>query len=93
MIVGVMILDLHIHETHSLKEKRHIVSSVKEKLKNKFNISIIESDYQDLWQKTQLAIAMAANSRSIAEKSFDQIETFILENYAIDPIAINKEYM
>ncbi|MGE5340472.1 MAG: DUF503 domain-containing protein [Candidatus Omnitrophota bacterium] len=88
-----MILDLHIHETHSLKEKRHIVSSVKEKLKNKFNISIIESDYQDLWQKTQLAIAMAANSRSIAEKSFDQIETFILENYAIDPIAINKEYM
>jgi len=48
-----MVLDLHSNSTHSLKEKRKIVSSMKEKLKNKFNISLIESDHQDLWQKIQ----------------------------------------
>jgi uncharacterized protein len=93
VIVGVMILDLHTNSTHSLKEKRHILSSIKEKLRNKFNISLIESDYQDLWQKIQLGIVMAANSKTIIEKSFDQVETFIFENYPVQVLSVNKEYM
>ena len=87
-----MVLDLHSNSTHSLKEKRKIVSSMKEKLKNKFNISLIESDYQDLWQKIQVAIAMVANSKTIVEKAFDQIEDFIFMNYPVQPVAVNKDY-
>jgi uncharacterized protein len=93
VIVGIMILDLHTENSHSLKEKRHVVSSIKEKLKNKFNISMIESDYQDLWQKIQFAIAMVANSKTIIEKSFDQIEDFILENYPVRAISVSKDYI
>jgi uncharacterized protein YlxP (DUF503 family) len=92
VIVGIMVLDLHSNSTHSLKEKRKIVSSMKEKLKNKFNISLIESDYQDLWQKIQIAIAMVANSKTIVEKAFDQIEDFIFMNYPVQPVAVNKDY-
>jgi uncharacterized protein YlxP (DUF503 family) len=92
VIVGIMILDLHSNSTHSLKEKRQIVSSMKEKLKNKFNISLIESDYQDLWQKIQIAIAMVANSKTIVEKAFDQIENFIFMNYPVQTVTINKDY-
>lgn len=87
-----MVLDLHSNSTHSLKEKRKIVSSMKEKLKNKFNISLIESDYQDLWQKIQIAIAMVANSKTIVEKAFDQIENFIFMNYPVQPVTVNKDY-
>jgi uncharacterized protein YlxP (DUF503 family) len=65
---------------------------MKEKLKNKFNISLIESDYQDLWQKIQVAIAMVANSKTIVEKAFDQIEDFIFMNYPVQPVAVNKDY-
>jgi uncharacterized protein YlxP (DUF503 family) len=92
VIVGIMVLDLHSNSTHSLKEKRKIVSSMKEKLKNKFNISLIESDYQDLWQKIQVAIAMVANSKTIVEKAFDQIEDFIFMNYPVQQVAVNKDY-
>jgi uncharacterized protein YlxP (DUF503 family) len=92
VIVGIMVLDLHSNSTHSLKEKRQIVSSMKEKLKNKFNISLIESDYQDLWQKIQIAIAMVANSKTIVEKAFDQIENFIFMNYPVQTVTINKDY-
>ncbi len=92
MIVGIMVLDLHSNSTHSLKEKRKIVSSMKEKLKNKFNISLIESDYQDLWQKIQIAIAMVANSKTIVEKAFDQIENFIFMNYPVQTVTVNKDY-
>lgn len=85
-------MDLHSNSTHSLKEKRKIVSSMKEKLKNKFNISLIESDYQDLWQKIQIAIAMVANSKTIVEKAFDQIENFIFMNYPVQTVTVNKDY-
>ena len=92
MIVGIMVLDLHSNSTHSLKEKRQIVSSMKEKLKNKFNISLVESDHQDLWQKIQIAIAMVANSKTIVEKAFDQIENFIFMNYPVQVVTVNKDF-
>lgn len=92
MIVGIMVLDMHSNSSHSLKEKRKIISSIKEKLKNKYNISIIESDYQDLWQKMQLAIAMVSNSKVMVDKAFDQIEDFITLNYPLQILAIQKEY-
>lgn len=93
MIVGIMALDLVAENSHSLKEKRHIVSSMKEKLKNKFNISLIESDYQDLWQKIQLTIVMAANKKVIVEKVFHQIEELIFLNYGVQIIHIKKDYL
>jgi len=93
VIVGIMVMDLLSKSTHSLKEKRHIVTSIKEKLKQKFNISIIESDYQDRWQKIQLAVSMVSNSRVMIEKVFDQIEDLIYLNYPVQLVAVNKEYI
>ena len=88
-----MILDMFCRDAHSLKEKRQIVSSIKEKLRHKFNISIIESDYQDLWQKIQLAVTMVSNSKVITEKVFAQIEDFIFSNYPIQLINVDKQYL
>jgi len=92
VIIGVMVIDLHSKGIHSLKEKRHIVSSLKEKLRNKFNISIIESDYQDLWQKIQLSMAIVANSRVIAEKVFNQVEDLIFSNYPVQIISLERDF-
>ncbi len=88
-----MVLDMHAESTHSLKDKRHVVTSLREKLKHQFNISIIESDYQDLWQKIQLTIAMVANTKTIIEKTFAQIEDFVDLNYPVRIISINQEYI
>ena len=93
IIVGIMVMDLYSKSTHSLKEKRNIVASIKGKLKQKFNVSIIESDYQDRWQKIQLAISMVSNSRVMIEKVFNQIEDLIYLNFPVQLIAINKEYL
>lgn len=92
MIVGVLIVELYTDTTHSLKEKRHIISSIKEKLKNKYNISIIESDYQNLWQKIQLGISMVANSKPIIETSFTRIEDFITLNYPVRIVSVDKDF-
>ncbi|MCP5105716.1 MAG: DUF503 domain-containing protein [bacterium] len=88
-----MVADLHSRGTHSLKEKRRIISSIKDKLKQKFNISIIESGHQDSWQQIQLAVAMVSNARPMIEKTFDQVEDFICSNYPVQPISVDKEYI
>ncbi len=88
-----MVLDLYSNSSHSLKGKRHIVSSIKDRLRQKYNVSIIESGHQDLWQKIQLAVAMVSTSRAIADKVFIQIEDFILENYPVQPVSIDKEFI
>ena len=93
MIIAVMIIDLFAEHCHSLKEKRQILSSVKEKLRNKFNISLVESDHQDLWQKIQLTIVMAANKKAITEKVFSQIEEFIFSNYGVQILETKQTFL
>ena len=49
--IGVLTLELRLENSHSLKEKRHVVQSLKDRLRHKFNVSVAEIDYQDLWQR------------------------------------------
>ena len=88
-----MKIDLLAKSVHSLKEKRRIVSSIKEKLANRFNISIVESDYQDVWQKIQITIALLSGSKTIAGKIFDQCEEHIFSNYPVEVLDIHIEYL
>ncbi|HSQ34404.1 MAG TPA: DUF503 domain-containing protein [Candidatus Binatia bacterium] len=83
MIIGMLLIDLFSDQFHSLKEKRQLVSSLKKRLKNKFNIAVAESAHQELWQKAQLAIVSLAASRTFLERTFKEIEDFIYLNYAV----------
>jgi hypothetical protein len=61
MIVGVCTVELFIPEGHSLKGKRQVLQSLKNRLREKFNISVAEVGEQDLWQKSILGLACVAN--------------------------------
>ena len=93
MIIGLMRITLLAKSVHSLKEKRRIVSSIKEKLKNKFNISIIESNYQDMWQKIEISIALLSGSKEIVGKVFRQCEDHIFDNYPVEILNVETEYL
>ncbi len=84
MMIGLLEIDLFAEEFHSLKEKRRLLSSLKERLKHKFNIAVAESDYQDLWQKAQLSVVTIGPNRAVLESVFQQIEDFIYQNYAVE---------
>jgi len=51
MFVGLLTLELHIAEARSLKDKRQILRSLKDRLRRKFNVAVAELDFQDVWQK------------------------------------------
>jgi len=84
MMIGLLEIDLFSEQFHSLKDKRRLVSSLKGRLQNKFNIAVAESDYQELWQKAQLSIVSLGQNRASLESRFQQIEEFIYLNYALE---------
>lgn len=92
MMIALLEIDLFSEQFHSLKDKRRLLSSLKERLKNKFNIAVVESDYQDLWQKARLSIVSLGTSRAILENTFQQIEDFIFLNYALQISKIKIQY-
>lgn len=73
MVIGVLRLTLFLSESGSLKEKRRILRSIKDRLRSQFNVSVAEVNYQDLWQKAELAIAIAATDSQYADKVLQTI--------------------
>jgi uncharacterized protein YlxP (DUF503 family) len=92
MMIGLLEIDLYSEQFHSLKDKRRLLSSLKERLKNKFNVAVAESDYQDLWQKAQLSVVTLGPGRAILESTFQQIEDFIYLNYAVQVSKMKVQY-
>jgi uncharacterized protein YlxP (DUF503 family) len=58
--VGILSVELHFPEAGSLKGKRKHVKSAKAQLQNRFGVSVAEVDHHDLWQRSRLTVACAA---------------------------------
>jgi uncharacterized protein YlxP (DUF503 family) len=72
--IGVLILELQIEHAHSLKEKRHVVKGLKDRLRNKFNVAVAEIDDMDLHNSAVIAVATVSPSRPFAEKVLQAAE-------------------
>jgi uncharacterized protein len=72
--LGVLTLELRIEHAHSLKEKRHVVKSLKDRLRRKFNVSIAEIDDMELHNSSVMAVATVSPSRPFAEKVLQAVE-------------------
>ncbi len=73
MIVGVMTADLAIYDARTLKDKRQVVLSAKERIKNKFNVSVNEVGYGDSPKRCKLGFAVVGNSARGIQSVLDQI--------------------
>lgn len=73
-VIGVLTLELRLENSHSLKEKRHVLQGLKERLRNKFNVSVAEIDHQDLWQRSVIAAVTVSSDQVHAEKILRSVE-------------------
>lgn len=77
MIVGVCRIELFLPESSSLKSKRFFLKSIKQRIHNKFNVSISEVDNHDKWQRISLGVSMISNERKFIDKTMNEILKFI----------------
>jgi len=68
MVLGICKVELLISGSRSLKDKRQVLRHLKERIKHKFNISVAEVEYQDLWQRALLGMACVGNDRDFVQE-------------------------
>jgi uncharacterized protein YlxP (DUF503 family) len=67
MVVGLLTVEMHVPGSQSLKDKRMVLRRVKDRLK-KFNVSVSEIEYQDLWQRAALAVVTVGRDQAHADR-------------------------
>ena len=72
--IGVLTMELRLFDAHSLKEKRHVVKSLKDRLRNRFNVAVSEIEFQDLWQRALVAAVTVSSDRPHAEQVLQSVE-------------------
>lgn len=72
--VGVITFELRLEDSHSLKDKRHFVKGLKDRLRAKCNVAAAEIDYQDSWQRGLVAAVTVSPDHSQAEKVLQHAE-------------------
>jgi len=77
MVVGVCTIKLVMYETDSLKSKRHIIKSVIERIKARFNVSIAEIGELDKWQVSEIGFCCVSNSRRHTDEVIQSVINFI----------------
>ena len=76
--VGILSFELHFPESHSLKEKRMHLRSVKQQLANRTGCSIAEVDHHDTWQRAGLTMACVTREVGEATRLLDEAERWLL---------------
>ncbi len=77
MIIGVMGWDLHLNGCASLKDKRRIVKSLKDRLHKRFNVSVAETGHHELHQRAELSCCVVAGDRRHATQVLGAVDQLV----------------
>jgi uncharacterized protein YlxP (DUF503 family) len=77
MVIGAITWELEIVGAQSLKDKRSVVKSLKDRLHDRFNISVAETAHQDVWQRAELTACVVAGQKKIAESVLQSADDLV----------------
>ena len=86
MHIGVLRVHFRIYEARSLKEKRHIVQSLKGRIQSRFNVSVAEIGSQDIRNEGEIGVAMIGSDRRYVNGALEKILSFVVSNPSISVI-------
>ncbi len=93
MIVGILTLQVSVFDAMTLKDKRRVIKSLKDRIGNKYNVSIAEVAYNDKIRTSMLGVAMVANETRFVESALAEVVNFIrkipqltLVDYSIETV-------
>ena len=73
MAIGLLTLEIHIPDSRSLKDKRQVLRSLKDRLKARYNVAVAELDHQDSWQRSQIGIVSISNDEAHLQQSLQTV--------------------
>lgn len=73
MPVGLLTLEIHIPDARSLKDKRQVIRSLKDRLRGQFNVAVAELDHQDLWQRALIGVVSISGDAQHLQESLQAV--------------------
>jgi len=71
--IGLLTLEIHLPDAHSLKDKRQVIRSLKDRLRTRFNVAVAELDHQELWQRAVVGVVSLSGDAKHLEQSLQAI--------------------
>jgi hypothetical protein len=90
-IIGLLTIELRHPNSHSLKEKRMVVKSIKDRLRVRFNVAVAETGYQDLWQRAMLSAVTVGSEQSRLKVVLETIARDVEERHPSEVVDISIE--
>jgi uncharacterized protein len=91
VIAALVTVEVHVPASTSLKAKRGVVKSLVAALRNDLNVSVVELDHHNLWQRCSLGVAIAAGSEVGARKVAQQVEKIVYRDPRVEVIDISVD--
>lgn len=73
MVIGFLSLEIYLPYSHSLKEKRKTIVSLRDRIKKKYNVAFAELEYHDKWQRSKIGIVTLNNHKAMIDTIFQKI--------------------
>ncbi len=93
MLIGSLQVELFLPEVFSLKEKRFVVQSLKTKIRNRFNASVAEVDFQDKWQRACIGVACVSSDRQVLDSMMTKILELLYQEDRLEILGQVKEIL
>ena len=78
MFVGIVRIELHIPGASSLKDKRSVVSGLKDRIRQRARASVAEVDHQDLWQRAAIGVAVVSGERRQVDELLQTVRSLVM---------------
>jgi uncharacterized protein len=92
VVVGVIVWELEILASHSLKDKRRVVRSLKDRLQARFKVSAAETRHQDLWQRAEIAACVVSGEERHVSDVLDAMNRLVLSESRARVINAQRRY-
>ena len=93
MIVGVAVVELRVHASQSLKEKRGVVRKILGRLRHRFNLSVAEVGGQDTWQRAVIGLSIAGSDEVVVRRALTRAVEFVEEMNLAELLASEIEML
>jgi len=93
MVVGLLQVEVHLPRSHSLKEKRSVLKSLRDQLRGRFNVAVAELDSNEKWQRAVVGISTLGAERGYVEGLLRQVIQWLRGTGLVDLIRVEEEYL
>ncbi|KYG35018.1 DUF503 domain-containing protein [Alkalihalobacillus trypoxylicola] len=93
MMIASVRCEIFLYDVHSLKEKRSILKSILTRLKQRYNVAVAETNFQDTWQRAEVSVVTVGTTKAVCEKELQRALSLIDQEPLVERTLTDYEWL